>query len=84
MSKRCTSFKDERFLFRYTLICWKLSIRVKKGAPIMHQGSMMERYLGVRHASMPDFTVTQQQIYVNVVPTENTPTVVDSIAIHVL
>ena len=61
-----------------------VSIHVKTGAPIMHQGSMMERYLGVGHASMQDFTVTQQQIHVNVGTRENTTTVVDSIAIDVL
>ena len=43
----------------------------------------MARYLGVGLVIVPDFTATSQQTRANVVPKGNTPTVVDSIVVHV-
>ena len=44
---------------------------------------MMVYYLGAGLVIIPDFTATSQQTRANVVPKGNTPTVVDSIVVHV-
>ena len=43
----------------------------------------MAHYLGAGLVIIPDFTATSQQAHANVVPKGNTPTVVDSIVVHV-
>ena len=43
----------------------------------------MAHYLDAGLVIIPDFTATSQQTHANVVPKVNTPTVVDSIVVHV-